>query len=118
MSRYVEIQSIRHGQPRPYADHEFVSRFIFTRDDYRVKEWLTKADLPTIVPDYVTREFAHQLARMYCPYKDSTDPKFNWASPQLVTFMRIKPTPPAEGLEVDEESSDRWEIHIREAYTD
>ena len=111
----VTCKTIAHGQPRPYADHEYINELIFSQDDYH-----TNVPPGTQVPWYVDREQALKFARLFCPYIETDDPDYNWASRILIAFDRIEPTPhgnPTLGF-VRDDCSDKWRIHVRAAFTD
>jgi hypothetical protein len=117
--RYIEVENLQSGQPRPYADHEFVDVLTFTRDDGRRPEWLDKNGLPQIVPYYVDQHFAFAIAKQFCSFVEKGDPNANWASRFLVSFDRLPPTPPSQSdFQVREDSSDKWKIHVRSLFTD
>ena len=123
--KYIEIKTISHGQPRPYADHEYVQILEFRQDDPRTEEFLERNRLPKIRPMYVHREIALATARIYCPYVEKEDPSYNWASRTLLAFVRLDPTPDVEYLPgqarataPSQDHSDRWRIHVRQAFTD
>lgn len=126
MKTYVEIDHVQGGQPRPYADHEYVHVLTFTQDDGRRKDYLEANGLPLVRPLYVDEAKAHAIARIFCPYLDRTDPEANWASRFLVSFEKYDPTPYLVGegtayvetLLPGEGRSDRWKIHVRAAFTD
>lgn len=119
MKTLIVVDSLQSGQPRPYADSEYISEITFKREDGRVKEWLDKNNLPHIVPCYVDEEKALAVARIFCPYVEKSDPKANWASRFLISFEMLDPTPPAkETFRVNTGFSDRWKIHVRSAFTD
>lgn len=118
--KYVTDECHQHGQPRPYADHEFVHIITFTQDDWKVRPE-TEKDQPRPIrswyPDSVT---ALEFARLFCPFKNRDDPTANWADRFLVSFERLEPTPhdnPTIGP-VSSDRSDRWKIHVRSAFTD
>jgi hypothetical protein len=115
VKRFIEIQTLMSGQPRPYADHDYISEFTFTTEDGRTPEYLEKNNLPIIVPNYVTRNHALAIARLYVPFVDDDDPKRDWASRRLVYFEGLKTgSPPSR----DPNMFHRWRIHVRAAYTD
>lgn len=119
---YIRIETIQHGQSHPYGDHDYIKELTFQVDDWHVPP---RKDKP-IVPDYVSREKALTIARLYCPYDydDVLNPD-PWAR-YLVSFERLEPTPyiigegtsRAEVLVPAPERSDRWRIHVRERFTD
>lgn len=125
MSEYLEVKTLAHGQPRPYADSDYIMEFIFTRDDSRLTEFLKKNNLPKIVPRYIPGDIALMIARAYCPYVDKGSEEDNWAQRHLVSFDRLEPTPHqmtspgwSGTLTVNPKTSDRWRIHVRAAFTD
>lgn len=119
MKIFIEVDVQQSGQPRPYADSEFVQVITFKMEDGRVKEWLDKNNQPYIIPHYVSEEKALAVARIFCPYVEKSDPKANWASRFLVSFQMLDPSPPAKDtFGVTKGFSDRWKIHVRSAFTD
>lgn len=117
---YIDIEVLQHGQPRPYADHEYVQVVTFNRDDWHTKEWLVKNNMPLIIPDYVSEHVALTVARLYCPYTELGAPDYNPYARHLVSFEALPPTHhgnPSVGMPTDG-SSDRWKIHVRAAFTD
>lgn len=125
MNHYVEIKTVAHGQPRAYADNEYIQELVFTRDDGRDPDYIKKHKLPKIVPNYVDREKALAIARAYCPYVEVGSEGDNWAARHLVDFEMMPatmhqmsspgwsgPLTPAPG------KSDKWKIHVRSTFTD
>lgn len=118
--KYIEIEVLQSGQPRPYADHEYVEVITFTTDDWHTQEWLVENGRPLVRPMYVREEFALTVARLYCPYQDLGAPDYDQYARHLISFEAMEPTPhgnPSLGA-VKEGYSDKWKIHVRAAFTD
>lgn len=119
-SRNIHVETKKYGQPRPYANHEYLDVLTFTRSDERTTAFLEKNNLPRMIPWYVDRESALKFARTACPYLEPGDKGFNWAAKKLKYFLRLEPTPhgnPTLGP-VSDNCSDKWEIFVESDFTD
>lgn len=115
--RYVTDECHQHGQPRPYADHEYVHIIIFTQDEWRLRPKEEKDQPRPIRPWYPDEPTALAYARLFCPFKDTPSHPYERI---LVSFERLEPTPhgnPTLGP-LPPDHSDRWKIHVRAMFTD
>lgn len=80
----VAIHTIRHGQPRPYADHAYEALIVCIQPNSKT----TNAPLPRVIDI----DAAKTLARLFVhPFIEKTSDE-KWASPQL-QFIRPEPNP-------------------------
>lgn len=107
----VAIHTIRHGQPRPYADHAYEALIVCIQPNSKT----TNAPLPRVIDI----DAAKTLARLFVhPFIEKTSDE-KWASPQL-QFIRPEPNPC--GLDDGEYHkkngmSSCWHVLITSAYT-
>ena len=116
----ISIETIRHGQPRPYADSEYEA-IIFC---HRPNMWTTNGPCPT----RITEEEARWLAKRFVLDWDDSN-KTGWG-PQL---QFIRPEKDPCGLDVKDEAervlakhmsagesvkSCCWRVRIVEPYSD
>lgn len=109
----VAIQTIRHGQPRPYADHEYESLIVC----FQPNSLTTNAPMPRVIDV----EQAKTLAQLFVhPFIEKTSDPEKWAHAQL---QYIRPEPNPCGMEDGEYNkkngrSSCWRVFIKSAYTD
>lgn len=108
----VAIQTIRHGQPRPYADHTYEALIVCIQPNSKT----TNAPHPRVIDI----EEAKTLARLFVhPFIEKTNDGEKWAHPQL-QFIRPEPNPC--GLDDGEYHRNQgrsscWRVLITAAYT-
>lgn len=94
-TRRFMFETLRSGQPRPYADSEY--EYIIT------VEWVRYASGAQWEPNDISDDIVKQTARGYCCVKFPED-KPDWADTTVTSFSKIGPG--------------KWRLFATRAFTD
>lgn len=94
-SRRYTFETIRSGQPRPYADS--VHEFLMTA------EWIPLGGTDWVPNDSLNEQLVKRQANGFCQFKESDD-KPDWHESKLTSFTKDAPA--------------RWRFVVTTAFTD